>query len=315
MTQLDQTYPNNSSQDDGINIKELFGLLWGGKYLIITITAVFALSSILYALSLQDYYKSLSYAAISGSENTGTFGTGFGAIAGAAGITLTNDVRGPLIINTINSREFFKHLISVDENVLPALVAAKSYDSESKKLVFDSDIYDAANKKWLVEEPSYIAAFGAYMRVMKIEYREIRRMVNLSAEHLSPIFAKEFLDLIMREADDLIRQADLQRASEALTFLEIELSKASLLSVKSGLSELILSQLQTQMLAQLSADYIISVIEPPFIPLATSKPSRSLIFMLGTLAGFVLGCFLIVIRHYNPLTAVKQTAEPSSTVL
>ena len=28
-------------------------------------------------------------------------------------------------------------------------MAAKSYDSETKKLVFDPDIYDATNKEWL----------------------------------------------------------------------------------------------------------------------------------------------------------------------
>ena len=58
MKQLDQTHPNNSFQDDTISLKELFGLLWKGRNLIILITSLFALGSIYYAWSLNDYYKS-----------------------------------------------------------------------------------------------------------------------------------------------------------------------------------------------------------------------------------------------------------------
>ena len=71
-----------------------------------------------------------------------------------AGISIQQvGVKGPRFINTIRSRAFLNHLISIDENVLPALMAAESYDVESKKLVFNSDIYDAANKKWLIPKP------------------------------------------------------------------------------------------------------------------------------------------------------------------
>ena len=45
---------NNASgaqqYDDEIDLKELFGVLWAGKVLIVAITAVFAIGSVLYAL-------------------------------------------------------------------------------------------------------------------------------------------------------------------------------------------------------------------------------------------------------------------------
>ena len=46
MTELDQTNPNNTFQDDKINLKELIDLIWGGRFLIILITSVFVLGSI-----------------------------------------------------------------------------------------------------------------------------------------------------------------------------------------------------------------------------------------------------------------------------
>lgn len=43
--------------DDEIDLRELFGVLWAGKKLIVGITAVFAVISVLYALSIPDQYR------------------------------------------------------------------------------------------------------------------------------------------------------------------------------------------------------------------------------------------------------------------
>ena len=43
--------------DDEIDLRELFSVLWAGKILIVAITAVFALVSVGYALSLANQYK------------------------------------------------------------------------------------------------------------------------------------------------------------------------------------------------------------------------------------------------------------------
>jgi LPS O-antigen subunit length determinant protein (WzzB/FepE family) len=43
--------------DDEIDLRELFSVLWVGKKLIVVITAVFAVVSVVYALSLPNEYK------------------------------------------------------------------------------------------------------------------------------------------------------------------------------------------------------------------------------------------------------------------
>ena len=44
--------PSLNQYDDEIDLRELFGVLWAGKIKIIAITAVFAIASIIYALSV-----------------------------------------------------------------------------------------------------------------------------------------------------------------------------------------------------------------------------------------------------------------------
>ena len=298
MMEPDQINQSFTIQDDKIDLRELFGLLWEGRKLIILITSVFALCSIVYALSLNNYYKSEAILSLSDQQSELGALSRYSGLASMAGINIkgSGGDKGALIVNTMRSRVFLKHLLSV-ENILPSIMAAKSYDQESKKLVFDSDVYDAANKKWIQVQPSYLQAYSVYMKQLNVNYDPLIRIIDISIEHLSPIFAKEFLDLVIREADALMRQKDLQQSTDALAYLTSEISKTSLVAMKSSMNQLIQSQLETHMMAKISTNYVLNVIEPPFIPENNFKPSRSLICLLGVMLGFVLGILWIVMRH------------------
>ena len=308
-TRLDRTNPNDSMQAGVIDLKELINLLWNGRYLIILITSVFVIGSIFYAVNLNNYYRPEAILTVYESSSEATGLTRISGLASIAGINISQSVnKGALVTNTIWSRVFFKHLLSVDENVLPSIMAAESYDSESKKLVFDSNIYDAVNKEWPRGKPTYIQAHQTYMGIIIAEYDRVGSWIYLSAEHISPIFAKDFLELIIHESDNIIRQKDLKRSSEALAYLTSEISRTSVLEIKSNINHLILGQLQTQMTANISSNYVLDIIEPPYIPEKKSKPSRSLIVLLGAMLGFVIGIVWILMRHYFAPHSTKKTS-------
>ena len=64
------------------------------------------------------------------------------------------------------------------------------------------------------------------------------------------------------------------------------------------------------MLAKISTDYALMVIEPPFIPEKKSKPSRSLICLFGIILGFVTGILWVLRQHYFALNNIKQRPGP-----
>ena len=70
-------------------------------------------------------------------------------------------------------------------------------------------------------------------------------------------------------------------------------------SMKDAINQLVQSRLEMQMMARISADYILQVVEPPFIPEKKFKPQRSLICIIGTLIGAALAIFWILIQHYT----------------
>ena len=113
--------------------------------------------------------------------------------------------------------------------------------------------------------------------------------------------------LIIREADNTIRQQDLKRSSEAIEYLTSELSRTALTEIRASINSLLQRQLEQQMRGGISSNFVINVIDPPYIPINKSKPSRTFICLVGTLFGFLIGAFWVVLRHYYALSQIKQT--------
>ena len=287
--------------DDEIDLRELFNVLWTAKKLIILITAIFAFGSVIYSLSLNDYYKSGSiFLARSASGNQGL--SQYSGLAAMAGITLpssSGEDKAAQMIELIKSRKFVKHLMTF-ENILPSILAAKSYNNSTQELLFNQKLYESETKTWKNNEiPSYLKAHSAYLNMLSIAQDKKTGFIYINIEHISPVFAKDFLELIIRESNELIRKKDMEESKQGLEYLTSELSKTPFVAIKESINALIEVQLETQMMAQINQDYILTEIEPPFIPEQKSKPSRTFICVAGTILGGILSVLIVLIRHYS----------------
>jgi len=209
------------------------------------------------------------------------------------------------VIEIIKSREFVKHLITFDE-VLPSLMAAESYDKLTKKVKFDNEIYDPDKQEWNIEEgtnqktgPSYIEAHKSYLEMMSISQDKKTGLISISVEHISPILAQSFLSLIIKEANNLDREIDIESSSKALNYLKTELSQTSLVEIKKSINQLIEAQLETRMMASIHEEYSLISLEPPYVPEEKSKPVRSQIVILATILGGLLSAVVVLIRYFT----------------
>jgi len=296
--EIEQMHKHEPYYEDEIELKELFNVLWTGKKLIILITAIFAIGSIPYSLSLTNYYKSGSL--LIARNASGTQGLSqFSGLAAMAGVNLpsSGEDKTAQTIELIKSRQFVKHLMTFDD-ILPSIMAAKAYDSGSEELLFNQKLYDSETKTWKII-PSYLEAHEEYTdNMLFISQDKTTGFISINIEHISPLFAKEFLELIIRESNELLRKKDMEESKQGLGYLTSELSKTPFVEIKESINALIEVQMETQMLAQIHQDYILMEIEPPFIPEKKSKPSRALIFVLGTMLGTMLSVLIVLIRHY-----------------
>lgn len=295
----------NHFEESRINLIHIFNLLWNKKLFIISTSGFFAIFSIIYALSLNNFYVSSSVLVAADSQNT-TALSQYSGLASLAGIGMQGS--GDSInemIEIIESRKFVQHLITFS-GVLPSIMAAESYNKGSKTLSFDREIYSVENDEWLREpridrpsKPSYLEAHKVYTRnLLSISKDRKTGVVNISIEHISPIFAKEFLDLIIQEANSSMSLKDIETSSKALTYLKEELAKTPLMEIKDSINQLIKTQLETQMMAKINEEYSLAVLEPPYVPHEKSKPSRSIIVIMISVLGGLFSCSVVLIMHY-----------------
>ena len=281
--------PNNQSTQSEIDYLEIINILQSEKMSIIKAFLVSGVSSILIALSLSNYYISSAILEVAESSSSMSGLGQYSGLASMVGINLpssNSQNKATRVIEIIKSRDFIDHLLQT-ENIAPALLAADGVDPESGKIIFDSSKYDEQDDKWRRNffmslfisgpaNPTNLDVHEKYIDdIISIVQDKRTGLITISVEHVSPVFAKEFLDLIINEANSLTREKDLNDSSEALAYLESQLSKTALIEMKDSLNKLIQAQLETQMLANVRNDYALKAIEPPFIPEKKSRPSRS----------------------------------------
>ncbi len=293
----------DDSYKDEITLRELISVLWGGRILIFCLTTVVAVASIIISLSITNVYTSESVLVNRDKQDSPM--SNFSGLASLAGVDLSAQGASlNKVMGIIESREFVKHLITFD-NVLPSLMAAQSYNANTREIIFDDEIYNHETKSWVRDAPanrgvvpSYIEAHKEYSEMISMTKDRLTGHVSLKVEHVSPIFAKEFLSLVINEANNVQRNIDVDSSTKALLYLRDQLSRTPQVEIRDSISKLIENQLETQMMASIHDDYVLMTLEPPFIPERKSGPIRSLIVILSTLVGGLLSASIVLVREY-----------------
>ena len=294
----------NQTFEDEIDLKELVGVLWKSKFLIISLTALISISSIIISLMMTNYYTSESVLIARDQQDSSSL-SDFSGVASLVGVDLSGEGASVFkVMEIIQSREFVRHLITF-ENVLPSLMAAESFDASSQQINFDPEIFDAESNTWTREPgvngniiPSYLEAHREYSDMLSIVKDKLTGLISIKFEHISPLFANDFLSLIIQEANNLNREIDVDATTKALTYLKGELSQTPQIEIKKSISKLIENQLETRMMASIYDDYILIPLEPPFVPDKKSRPIRSLIVILSTLIAGMLSVIYVLVNHY-----------------
>jgi hypothetical protein len=305
--------------DDEIDLRELFSVLWSGKRIIGTLTALAAVLSVVYALFLPNIYQSEALLAPKiegGAGGLSAMAAQYSGLASLAGINLPGgggDSKSLIAQEKMKSLDFFTKQIY--EQVLPALMAFDSWDSSTGAVIFDDDIYDSKTKTWVREadpprksKPSAQEAFEEFAKSFSVSEDKTSGFVSLSMKHESPVIAEAWLSLIIYRINEDIRERDIREAEQSVLFLEGQREQTSLVSLDEVFASLIEEQTKTIMLANASREYVFEVIEPPVVPELKSEPKRALICVLGTVLGGMLAVLFVLVRHY----AVGLSSEKES---
>ncbi|MDB9949625.1 Wzz/FepE/Etk N-terminal domain-containing protein [Porticoccaceae bacterium] len=295
--------------DDEIDLRELFSVLWAGKKLIVAITAVFAVVSVLYALSLANEYKASAVVspATSGGSSLGSMAGQLGGLASLAGINIgsgeSNETQEAMEI--MQSWGFMEAFIQTHDLQVP-VYAAVGWDKGSNSLKLDDDLYDASSKRWLIEDatsgesrsPSSWELYQRFKSRVAVSQDKKSGLINVSVEYYSPQVAKQWVDLFISTINEYMRARKLEQVNRNIEYLTIQIEKTAIAEMREVFYQLIEEQTKSKMLAEASPEYAFVTVSRAMVPEEKSKPKRALVCILGTLLGGMLSVLWVLVRRY-----------------
>ena len=302
-TQAPQPY------DDEIDLRELFSVVWAGKILIVAITAVFALVSVGYALSLANQYKASAVVspAQSGGSSLGAMAGQLGGLASLAGINIgsgeSNETQEAMEI--MQSWGFMEAFIQTHDLQVP-IYAAIGWDKGSNSLKLNSDLYDATSERWLIEDsaggenraPSSWELYEKFRERVAVSQDKKSGLINISVEYYSPQIAKQWVDLFIITINDYMRARKLEQVNRNIEYLTAQIDKTAIADMREVFYQLVEEQTKSKMLAEASPEYAFVTVSRAMVPEQKSQPKRALVCILGTLLGGMLSVLWVLFRRY-----------------
>ncbi|MDA9027186.1 Wzz/FepE/Etk N-terminal domain-containing protein [Gammaproteobacteria bacterium] len=298
----------NNNYDDEIDLRELFHMLWGRIFYIGAITSIFSLISIMYALMLPNIFQSqaMMMPMEGGSGMQGTLGQ-YSGMASLAGISLPSESgsKAQEAIARIESFEFFSNYF-LPQIKLENLMGVKKWNQASNTLIYNESAFNSESSQWVQKVsppkssiPSSQEAYKKYQAVMSIAEDKETSFIILSVEHESPFVAQQWVEIIMDQIDQVMRDQDRQTASKSIEFLNSLAPTVNYEEIKQALSSLQQEQMKRLMMVEANDNYIFKVLDSPIVPEVKMKPGRSLIVILGSMLGMILSVLGFLVLHYT----------------
>ncbi len=305
--------------DDEIDLRELFRILWAGKWLISGLTFVAAVIAVIVALMMPDIYRAEALLAPNDQEGSGglsVLAAKYGGLASLAGVNLDGGSadKVALGLEILKSRKFISEFIERHDILVP-LMAADGWDEETGDLKIDADDYDVTAKRWVRDVsppkkpiPSTQEAYRVFINIFSVGQDIKSGFVNVEVEHYSPTVAKQWVDWLVDDLNAFIMQQDVAEAEQAIEYLNKQIANTSLAELQNVFFRLIEEQTKTVMLAKVSNEYLLKTLDPAVAPELKAKPMRTLIVILATMLGGFLGVVVQLIRP-NSATLRERSAR------
>ncbi|MBB1369949.1 Wzz/FepE/Etk N-terminal domain-containing protein [Pseudoalteromonas sp. SR45-4] len=296
-----------AAADDEIDLRELFAAIWQGKWSIIVITTLFAVASVFYAINLPNIYKSEALLAPAEQNKATGIAGQLGGLASLAGVSLGAGGgvdKTQMALEILKSRKFITEFID-GHQILPDLMAVKSWDRSTNILGYNPEVYDSQSQTWLRDvkpplsaEPSMQEAYNNFSNIMKVNVSQETSLVTISIEHLSPIIARNWVDWLIKDINLEMKKRDINEAQRSTSFLTEQIEQTKVADIRAVLYGLIEEQTKTQMFANARDEYVFKTIDPAIVAEQKAKPKRALICILGFILGAALGVMYVLLRYF-----------------
>jgi uncharacterized protein involved in exopolysaccharide biosynthesis len=214
----------------------------------------------------------------------GSFKSELGGIAELAGVDIgSSGSRKVEALATLKSKGFVRDFI-VANNLQPILYA---------------ESWDANANTWKkgVTPPTMEQMVKRLIGRRTIDESSKTGIVTLNIDWYSPELATQWTNAMIDMVNERMRAADIATAEKSLEYLDKELANANRVELRLAVAQLIESQENNKMMANVQRDYAYHFIDRASPPQSKHAPKRSLITLGGVVIGLLLGSAYLTLRR------------------
>lgn len=300
--------PMNDYSQDEIDLGDLFRAIASGKYLILAVTAIFALIAIVVLLMLPNIYRAEALLAPNQSDNgsgLSSLAAQYGGLASLAGLSLPANSADPTAVGLeiLKSRKFISEFVARHEILVP-LMAGEGWSADSRRLELDSSIYDDKQNEWVRTVspprsvvPSLQEAYEEFEKRLAVHQDSKSGLVTIAFDFYSPDIAMQWVEWLVADINDTVMRRDVAEAEQAIAYLNQQIEATSLAELHSVFYRLIEEKMKTVMLAKVSDEYLLKTIDPAVSPERKIKPRRAFSTIMAMLIGMIVGVLVVLVRR------------------
>ena len=256
----------NSARDGGeVDLFTLWDGLWSGRWVVIGVASVFAAVSIAYALLATEWYQAEVVVSPADKRGGSSALGNLGGLASLAGISLGGLSAGgsqePLAV--LKSKGYARQFIT-EHNLMPLLFTQGG--------MFDD-------------------------KVRSVDQDRRTGLVTVTVTWTDPALAAKWANDYVRGLNERLRDEAIREAERNLAYLNKEIATTPVVAAQQSLGRVVESEMQKMLLARGSDDYAYKVIDPATQPNRRYSPRRSLIVIISTAIGGVLGSLFVLLRR------------------
>jgi uncharacterized protein involved in exopolysaccharide biosynthesis len=271
-------------ESSDIDLRTLLRLVWERRLLVMVIVAGFAGAAAAASFLITPIYRATTVA-VPVEVDKGALGfdsalSQFGGLAALAGISL--DSASTAVEETLavlRSRRFTEEFIR-DKDLLHILFTEEQ----------------------LLEEdgPGLFEAYRIFNQEVRVVSRDTRSgLVSIQIEWKDPVLAAEWANTLVGRINTEMQNRAITEANESLGFLERELSTTTIVDTRDAIGRLIESQVNQRMLANVTEEYALRVVDealPPDID-DPVRPQRLFLAAISGAVGLMVAILICVVAR------------------
>ncbi len=291
----------------------LLGLVWffwRRKLILFFCALIGAVSALVLDLYKPDTYKStalLAPVSIGGKSGISSLVGDLGGLASMAGVDLSggDSSKVSVALQILRSRSFLASFIR-KHNIEVEVFAAEGWSPSDNSLRIDKSIYSLDKKEWMRDpkllKPSSPTDNELYKSLdsrIRVNEDKVSGMITLELEYYSPYLAAEWLNMIVRELDETMRERDISNSERKIEYLSNTMETIANSDIRTVFYQLIEQETRSMMLAKANAEYVFHILDDAYVAEEPAGPGKIIVVVIGLMVGVFLAVIILLVFLFS----------------